>query len=99
MANNFNYIAYLGESHAPVQASLCQPGPNVSSGQQTTKISRDLYLKVLSPKNKKEFKTVSLRGLTKENIDNPFMLKKAISDQCGDLNPDSMAEVKRVIQR
>ena len=90
MANNFNYIAYLGESHAPVQANLCHPGPNVSSAQQTTKTSRDLYLKVLSPKNKKEFKAINLRGLSKENIDDPSSLRKAIADQCDDLNPDSM---------
>ena len=106
---NFNYIAYLGQAHAPVQATTypqqpsvqpslqpsvqasipsvsVQPSPHVLSSQK----SSDLYLKVLSPDNKKEYRTVNLRGLCKETIDAPDMLKTAISKQCDGLNSENM---------
>ena len=50
----------------------------------------DLYLKVLSPENKKEYKTVTLRGLSPEGIDTPNKLKVAISGQCDGLDPEHL---------
>ena len=50
----------------------------------------DLYLRVLSPYNKKEYKTVSVRGLCKDHVDTPAKLKAAISNQCDGLNPEKM---------
>ena len=80
---NFNYIAYLGQANAPVQASSCQPSLPMEK-------SSDLYLRVLSPHNKKEYKTVSVRGLCKDHVDTPAKLKAAISNQCDGLNPEKM---------
>ena len=77
---NFNYIAYLGQAHAPVQVSSCQ----------TSEKSSDLHLGVLSPHNKKEYKTVNVRGLRKDHVDTPAKLKAAISNQCDGLNPEKM---------
>ena len=42
----------------------------------------DFYLKVLCPENKKDYKTVTLRGLSQENTDSPATLKENISVQC-----------------
>ena len=47
-------------------------------------------MKVLNPENKKEYKTVTLRGLSQENIDTPTKLKEIISVQCDGLNPENM---------
>lgn len=88
---NFNYIAYLGQAHAPVQSpyqSSVLPPNNVTSQQVVN--SSDLYLKVLSPENKKEFRTVNLRGLHKESVDTPAKLKTAICKQCDGLNSDNL---------
>lgn len=101
---NFNYIAYLGQSNAPVQVSSFQPSGARMTGQeqQTVQEQRtlqeqqtvNLYLKVLSPDNKKEYKTVNLRGLCKEYIDTPAKLKAVICSQCKtndhDLNPEKL---------
>lgn len=57
----------------------------------------DLYLKVLSPGNKKDFNTVKLRGLNKEHIDTPAKLKTVISMQCDGLSSENM-EVGYFIQ-
>ena len=52
--------------------------------------NHDFYLKVLSPENKKEYKTVTSRAVSRENIDTPTELKEVISTQCDGLNPESM---------
>ena len=53
-------------------------------------LGSDFYLKVLNPENKREYKTVTLRGLSRENIDTPTKLKEVISVQCDGLNPENM---------
>ena len=58
----------LNRAHCSVQQST---QPTVNSGRN------DFYLKVLCPENKKEFKTVSLHGLSPEIIDTPTKLKEA----------------------
>ena len=134
MMANFNYIAYLGQAHAPVQANTQQPvtsqhaylsqahAPVHANSQQPVtsqhaylsqahapvriqqatddtqqhminqhaNSGHDLYLKVLSPENKKEYRTVNLRGLHHEAIDTPSKLKVAISVQCDGLDPQNM---------
>lgn len=88
MAFNYN-IAYLGQAHAPVQQSTVSlPVTNQSNQSKTSCV--DLYLKVLSPENKKDYKTVSLRGLDKETIDTPAKLKAAIAMQCDGLSDQSI---------
>lgn len=87
---NFNYIAYLGQANAPVQATYQPSLPAVTSCQQEVVNSSDLYLKVLSPDNKKEYRTVNLRGLHRDSIGTPAELKKAISNQCDNLNSENM---------
>lgn len=75
------------DSYHPVQSiasSLASPI------QQTSHSGNDLYLKVLCPENKKEYKTVTLRGLSEEKIDTPEKLKEAISVQCDGLDPQNM---------
>ena len=72
----------LNRTHCSVQQHPTQPA--VNSGRN------DFYLKVLCPENKKEFKTVTLRGLSPENIDTPTKLKEAISVQCSGLDPENM---------
>jgi hypothetical protein len=47
-------------------------------------------LKVLCPENKKEYKTVTLRGLSPEGIDSPAKLKEAISGQCDGLDSENI---------
>jgi len=45
--------------------------------------SLDIYLKVLSPSNKKEFKMYTLRKISRETVDTPNKLKDVICDQYG----------------
>ena len=71
-----------GTTKRSVQHQPTQPAVNSSRN--------DFYLKVLCPENKKEFKTVTLRGLSPENIDTPTKLKEAISVQCSGLDPENM---------
>ena len=52
--------------------------------------NHDFYLKVLSPENKKECKTITLRAVSQENIDTPTKLREVISTQCDGLNPENM---------
>ena len=72
----------LNRVRCSVQQQPTQPAVNSSRN--------DFYLKVLCPENKKEFKTVTLRGLSPENIDTPTKLKEAISVQCSGLDPENM---------
>ena len=44
----------------------------------------DMYLKILNPVNRKEFRMYTLRGLQKEDIDCPTKLKQEIFSLCGD---------------
>jgi hypothetical protein len=46
----------------------------------------NFYLKIFNPANKKEFQLYTIRNLSL-NVDNPDKLKKALSEQYGDLLP------------
>ena len=75
----------LGHAHSSIQQ---QPANVTSNGPSNSE--NDFYLKVLCPENKKEYKTVTLRGLSPDNIDTPTKLKEAISIQCDGLDPQNM---------
>ncbi len=62
--------------------SKCNLASDAARPQPTA--GSDFYLKVLCPENKKDYKTVTLRGLSPDNIDSPTKLKEAGSRHgCG----------------
>lgn len=88
---NYN-IAYLSQGlqgYAPVQQATSNLPIPVSQHIVKSR-SVDMYLKVLCPENKKDFKTITLRGLNKEYIDTPDKLKTAISMQYEGLDSENM---------
>ena len=54
---------------AGASATVTEPPPTQSDVSGETVPAVDVYLKILSPVNKKEFRMYTLRGLRKEDID------------------------------
>ena len=81
--------APLNRVHSSVQQCV-QPAQSMTINHVAMNSGNDLYLKVLSPENKKEYKTVTLRGLSPEGIDTLNKLKVAISGQCDGLDPENL---------
>ena len=80
----------LNRTHHSVQPSATVQPSNVNINYGAVNLGSDFYLKVLCPENKKEYRTVTLQGLSPEEIDTPTKLKEAISVQCDGLDPENM---------
>ena len=78
----------LNRAHSSVQRCGQPASMTINHGAMNS--GNDFYLKVLCPENKKEYKTVTLRGLSPEGIDTPTKLKEAIPGQCDSLDPENM---------
>ncbi len=84
----FGQANQFGQASPQMQLGLANYSqPTAQQASMTTNSGSDFYLKVLCPENKKDYKTVTLRGLSPDNIDSPTKLKEAISAQCEGLDP------------
>ena len=82
--------AQLNRAHSSVQQCVQPAQSSMTINHGAMNPGNDFYLKVLCPENKKEYKTVTLRGLSPEGIDTPTKLKEAISGQCDGLDPENL---------
>ena len=71
----------------PEPVPLTQPSPQpmqlIQQGSRHS-VPVDLYVKVLSSTNKKDFRMYMLRSLIREEVDSPCKLRKEIFAQCGE---------------
>ena len=77
-----------GATASTAAPSLSQPSCAViqSAGNVASETGQamDMYVKILNPANRKEYKMYTLRGLRREDIDCPTKLRQEIFTQCGE---------------